>query len=200
MRMPFPTKLHIFLTIWRGSLWLMPSPQTYAHMQEPEKKMYKNIFLQTFLLPLSLLFLFFGLFRAAPAAYGSFQARGLNQSCSWDLHHNHGNTSAELHPRPILQFTATLDPYARSKARDWIHILMDISQVLNPLSHNRNSCSLSFKLRREIPKEFITIAGLPGPKGTLEVPHGDLTSFPRGQRAWAQEGLWHSRSDWLNNL
>ena len=31
-----------------------------------------------------------------------------------------------------------------SEARDWTHILMDTSQVLNPLSHNRNSKSTAF--------------------------------------------------------
>ena len=31
-----------------------------------------------------------------------------------------------------------------SKARDWTHILMDISQVLNPLNRNRNSKLICF--------------------------------------------------------
>ena len=32
-----------------------------------------------------------------------------------------------------------------SKTRDWTHILMDTSQVLNSLSYNRNSCTTSKK-------------------------------------------------------
>ena len=32
-----------------------------------------------------------------------------------------------------------LDPNPLSRDRDWTHILMDTSQVLDPLSHNRNS-------------------------------------------------------------
>ena len=37
------------------------------------------------------------------------------------------------------QLTATPDPYPLKEARYRICILMDGSQVLNPLSHNRNS-------------------------------------------------------------
>ena len=45
-----------------------------------------------------------------------------------------------LHRRPWQHWT--LNPW--SEARDRTHILMDTGQVLNPLSHNRNSPKLRF--------------------------------------------------------
>ena len=55
----------------------------------------------------------FGLFafsRAAPAAYGGFQARGLIGAVAAGLHHSHGNSGSEPRPRHTPQFTAPLDP------------------------------------------------------------------------------------------
>ena len=40
---------------------------------------------------------------------------------------------------PKLQYRKILNPL--SQARDQTHVLMDTSQVRNPLSHSRNSCS-----------------------------------------------------------
>ena len=62
------------------------------------------------------------LFRAAPAAYGSSQARGRIRAAA----------------------AAYTTEIASSKARDQTRILMDTSQVCNPLSHNGNSCSCPF--------------------------------------------------------
>ena len=56
------------------------------------------------------LFFFFWLFRAAPAAYGSSQARGPIGAIAASLHHNHSNSGSELHLQPTPQFTAMLDP------------------------------------------------------------------------------------------
>ena len=42
------------------------------------------------------LFLFY-LFRAAPVAYGSSQARGRTGAAAASLHHSQGNTGSELH-------------------------------------------------------------------------------------------------------
>ena len=93
-----------------------------------------------------LFFFLFLLFRAAPLACGSFQARGLIGAAAPGLCHKpeqcriwaasvtyitaHGNTGSILNPL--------------SKARDQTFILMDTSRVLNLLSRNRNSQILFF--------------------------------------------------------
>ena len=75
-------------------------------------------------------FLFFPLFIATPAPYGSSQAKGLNQSCRWGLCHNYGNTRPLTHSgRPGIEKLAS------SKRRCW---------VLNPQSHNGNSRFFNF--------------------------------------------------------
>ena len=56
-------------------------------------------------------------------------------SCVCDLHHSSRQC-------PILN--------PLSKARDQTHILMDTSQIPNPLSHNRNSHVISFKFLESI--------------------------------------------------
>jgi len=53
---------------------------------------------------------FFGLFRAAPAAYGGSQARGLIGAVAASPHHSHSNARSELRLRPTPQLTATPDP------------------------------------------------------------------------------------------
>ena len=53
---------------------------------------------------------FFCLFRATPAAYGSSKARGLIRAVAAGLHHSHGNARSELHLRPTPQLTAMPDP------------------------------------------------------------------------------------------
>ena len=50
------------------------------------------------------------LFRVAPVAYGSSQARGQNGAAAAGLHHSHSNAGSEQHLRPIPQLTAILDP------------------------------------------------------------------------------------------
>ena len=52
----------------------------------------------------------FCLFREAPTAYGSSQARGPIGAVAAGLHHSHSNTGSELHLRPIPQLMATQDP------------------------------------------------------------------------------------------
>ena len=53
---------------------------------------------------------FFGLFRAAPAAYGDSQARGQIRAAATGLHHSHSNAMFKSHPQPTQQLMATLDP------------------------------------------------------------------------------------------
>ena len=49
-------------------------------------------------------------FRAAPAAYGVSQARGLFGAAAAGLHHSHSNTRPEPRLQPTPQFTATPNP------------------------------------------------------------------------------------------
>ena len=98
--------------------------------------MYYHIF--CYLIILFYFYFIFILFRAIPAAYGSSLARGPRAaaaagqatatatpdlSCICDLCHS-------------LQQGQILNPLL--EARDRTRILMDTSQVLNPLSHHRN--------------------------------------------------------------
>ena len=59
-------------------------------------------------------FLVFGfvcfLFRAAPAAYGGSQARGLIGAAAAGLHHSHSNSGSKPCLRATPQLTATPDP------------------------------------------------------------------------------------------
>ena len=54
------------------------------------------------------LFFFFWLFRAAPVAYGGFQARGHLELHSASLHHSNVSSEPSLQPTP--QLTAMPDP------------------------------------------------------------------------------------------
>ena len=56
------------------------------------------------------LFFFFSLFRAAPAAYRSSQARGWITVTAASLHYSHSNSGSELHLQPTPQLMATPDP------------------------------------------------------------------------------------------
>ena len=53
---------------------------------------------------------FFCLFRAAPAAYASSQARGQIRAAAAGLQHSNSNARFELHLQPALQLMATPDP------------------------------------------------------------------------------------------
>ena len=78
------------------------------------------------------------LFRATPAAYGTYQGRGRMGTAAAGLCHSHSNTRSKLHLGLTPQWQCQiLNPL--SEARDQICILMDTSWVLNLLSHNRNS-------------------------------------------------------------
>ena len=57
----------------------------------------------------TLFFLSFCLFRAAPAAYGGFQARGQIGAAA-SLHHSHSKVRSEPHLRPTPQLRATPGP------------------------------------------------------------------------------------------
>ena len=53
---------------------------------------------------------FFVFSRAAPAAYGGSQARGLIGAVATGVHQSHNYVGFELRLRPTPQLTATLDP------------------------------------------------------------------------------------------
>ena len=55
-------------------------------------------------------YFFFCLFRAAPTAYGIFQARVLTEAIVANLHHSHSNAGSKPHQQPTPQHTAMLDP------------------------------------------------------------------------------------------
>ena len=63
-----------------------------------------------FILFLSLFFFFFGLFRAAPSAYGGFRVRGLIGAVAAGLHDSHSNVRSEPRLRPTTQLRTMWDP------------------------------------------------------------------------------------------
>ena len=56
------------------------------------------------------LFVWFCLFRAAPAAYGSSQARVQRELAAEGIGHSHSNARSNPHLQPTYQLVATLDP------------------------------------------------------------------------------------------
>ena len=54
--------------------------------------------------------LLFFFLRAAPAIYGSSQARGQIRAVATGLHHSHSNTRLEPRLQPTPQLEAILDP------------------------------------------------------------------------------------------
>ena len=83
--------------------------------------------------------LFSLLFRAAPAACRSSQARGSIRAAAASVHHSHRHARSELHLQPTPQPQQCWILHPLSEARDQTHILMDTSPVHNPLSHHWNS-------------------------------------------------------------
>ena len=53
---------------------------------------------------------FFYHFRSAPAAYGSYQARGQIRALAAGLQYSHSNTRSELYLQPTTQLMAMMDP------------------------------------------------------------------------------------------
>ena len=59
---------------------------------------------------LGFFFFSFFLFKAAPAAYGSSQARGRIEVTDASLHHSHSNTGSQPRLQPTPQIMAVGDP------------------------------------------------------------------------------------------
>ena len=72
-------------------------------------------------------FFFFLLFRGAPAAYGSSQARGWVSAAAAALCHSSAGSNQCPWPTPQLMATRILNPL--NEARDLTCILMDASQI-----------------------------------------------------------------------
>ena len=84
---------------------------------------------QPILLFFKFIFIIFFIFRATPAAYGGFQARGLIKAVAASLHHSHSNTRSKSHLQPThsSQPCRILNPL--SEARDRIHNLVVSSWI-----------------------------------------------------------------------
>ena len=63
-------------------------------------------------------FFFFLLFRTAPVAYASSQARGRIRAAAAGLHHSHGNAGSKPHLQPTQQLMATWILNLLIEARD----------------------------------------------------------------------------------
>ena len=92
-------------------------------------KIFLIVSMACFILFFSFFCFFFPLFRAAPEAYGSSQAKGWIGGTAVSPSHSHSNTVSKPHLWPTPQLMATLDPNPLNGARDGTHILMNTSQV-----------------------------------------------------------------------
>ena len=63
-------------------------------------------------------FFFFNLFKATPAAYGGFQARGQMGGGATSLHPSHSNAKSEPYLQTAPKLTAMLDLQPSEWARD----------------------------------------------------------------------------------
>ena len=78
----------------------------------PKKKKKKDYggYYDNFILINFTVYLFIHLFRAALAAYGGSQARGLIRAVAASLCQSHSNSGSKPHLRPTPQLRATPDP------------------------------------------------------------------------------------------
>ena len=70
-------------------------------------------------LQLTLCFFISLLFRAALAAYGSYQAWGQIRAVAASLCHSHSNALSEPHLQPMLQLEALLDSLPTERGQGW---------------------------------------------------------------------------------
>ena len=75
-------------------------------------------------------------------------AKGQIRAAAASLCHHHSKARSKPHLRPTPQLAWILNPL--SKARDRMHILIDTSRFLNPLSHNGYSKIHPFKLHNSV--------------------------------------------------
>ena len=97
----------------------------------------------------SVLFSFrFCLFRAAPVAYGSFQAGVPIKAATAGLHHSHSSARSEPHLRSTPQLMATPDPRPTEQGQGWNLCPHGYPSSLLPLSHSGNSEFQFFKMKK----------------------------------------------------
>ena len=63
-----------------------------------------------FVIANSFFLIFFAFFKAAPMAYGGFQAMGLIRATAAGLYHSHSNVGSKPHLQPTPHLTAMEDP------------------------------------------------------------------------------------------
>ena len=81
--------------------------QSFVQNNRLKRSNYSNLSLHYLLLPQYPVLFYF--FKAAPGAYGSFQARGRIRAAAASLCHSHSHIRSKPHLWPAPQFTATLD-------------------------------------------------------------------------------------------
>ena len=135
-----------FIFIYREVIWgtkrisNLP-PVTQLLRNAPETLILSSPSSHTFSVASGSIFLFsffpflFFLFMAASAAYGSSWARG---TAAASLRHSQGNARSEPHLRPVLQLVVSSDPLPTERGQRSSSSQRQC-QVLNPLSHHRNS-------------------------------------------------------------
>ena len=90
------------------------------------------------------IYLFIYLFRAAPEAYGSSQARGVIRVTAAGLHHSHSNTKSELRLWPTTAAhgnTGSLTPWARPRikpATSWFLVRFVSTEPRRELQNKKN--------------------------------------------------------------
>ena len=122
-------------------------------------------------------FYFFGCFRAAPAAYGSSQARGPVGATAAGLYHSHSNATRDPSQICHLHYSSwkcqILNPL--SKDRDPTGVLMDASWVRLPLSHARWELLVNLHFSSEPIKAAVMISfkcvSRPSPRPPSSVPY-----------------------------
>ena len=103
---------HLVLTFREPCLEKWKEKRWWAFNLQGKERRGKSVLQSLLVDPLSLFdnFFFFCLFRVAPTAYGSSQARGWIGAATAGLHHSHSNLGSEPHLQPTPQLTATPDP------------------------------------------------------------------------------------------
>ena len=138
------------------------------------------------------IFNFFGLFRAAPAAYGSSQARGQIRAVAPGLRHSHSNTRFKLHLQPTPSSQQCLILNLLSKARDQTHILIGISWGRYQWATMGTPESLFYQTNIRSWADFIGI-GVDGLPGCFLLPTSILLSF------YNPELLGHLQTEFKNH-
>ena len=91
-----------------SNLHMAPPAPRFFLLENENNNSYHMELLQEF--NEKIVFFFFGLFRAAPAAFGNSQARGWMGATAAGHSHSHSNVGSKPHLQPTPQLIAMLDP------------------------------------------------------------------------------------------